>query len=296
MTNAPTTLASTRPTPPARSIGTPWLRRAGLALCIGLLPAGPALAQLAMEFNIQGAGIGIHLSNYPSLVRVPGYPVYYAPNERANYFFYEGLYWVYADDTWYDSRWYNGPWARVERDLVPLFLLRVPVRYYRQPPAYFRPWRADAAPRWAEHWGNDWAQRRPGWDQWNRRDVPRAAPLPTYQRAYPGPRYPAQPERQEAIRAEHERPAPHPNVTRPAPRSNVPIEAQRPQPQQRPPAQPPFDRSGPAHEAAPVHGANPAPGPRGREGRGEQGGDKGGGRSRDQGSGQKSGERDSDRR
>ena len=43
---------------------------------------------------------------------------------------------------------------------LPLYVLRVPVRYYRSPPAYFRGWRAEAPPRWGDHWGNDWQQRR----------------------------------------------------------------------------------------------------------------------------------------
>jgi hypothetical protein len=73
---------------------------------------------------------------------------------------------------------------------VPVYLLRVPVRYYRHPPAYFRGWRADAPPRWQEHWGRDWGERRQGWDRWDRRQAPRAAPLPTYQREYRGNRYP----------------------------------------------------------------------------------------------------------
>ena len=41
---------------------------------------------------------------------VPGYPVYYAPDIGGNYFFYDGRYWVYQDDNWYSSSWYNGPW------------------------------------------------------------------------------------------------------------------------------------------------------------------------------------------
>ena len=36
--------------------------------------------------------------------------------------------------------------------MVPLFILRVPVRYYRQPPVYFREWRSNAPPGlWGEH-------------------------------------------------------------------------------------------------------------------------------------------------
>ena len=97
---------------------------------------------------------------YPSLVRVPGYPVYYAPQVNSNYFFYDGMYWVYQADNWYASSWYNGPWELVDPEAVPLFILRVPVRYYRQPPAYFHGWRSDAPPRWGDHWGNRWEQRR----------------------------------------------------------------------------------------------------------------------------------------
>jgi hypothetical protein len=121
---------------------------------------------------------------------VPGYPVYYAPGVDSNYFFYDGMYWVYQGDSWYASSWYNGPWALVAPQAVPVFVLRVPVRYYRQPPVYFRDWRRDAPPRWGEHWGNDWEQRRSGWDRWNRKVAPPPAPLPVYQRQYSGNRYP----------------------------------------------------------------------------------------------------------
>lgn len=134
--------------------------------------------------------IGINLGAYPRLVAVPGYPVYYAPSLNANYFFYDGLYWVFQGDNWYESRWYNGPWSVVEPDYVPLYVLRVPVRYYRRPPVYFRSWRAYESPRWGEHWGRDWQQRHDGWNHWERRSAPRAAPLPTYQRQYSAQRYP----------------------------------------------------------------------------------------------------------
>src|SRR6266852_5418406 len=134
--------------------------------------------------------IGINLSLYPELVPVPGYPVYYAPRMEANYFFYDGLYWVYQGDTWYASSWYNGPWWIARPEVVPVFVLRIPVGYYRRPPVYFRGWRPDAPPRWGEHWGRDWEQRRTGWDRWNRSSVPGPAPLPVYQRQYSGDRYP----------------------------------------------------------------------------------------------------------
>jgi len=141
---------------------------------------------------------------YPQLVPVPGYPVYYAPNLNSNYFFYDGMYWVYQRDNWYASSWYNGPWGLVAPEAVPLFVLRVPVRYYRQPPVYFRGWQSNAPPRWGEHWGHTWVQRRPGWDDWDRSTVYRPAPLPAYQRQYSGSRYPRA-EQQQVLQSQHYR-------------------------------------------------------------------------------------------
>jgi len=149
-----------------------------------------AAAQVSVGIGLPGVSIGINLPVYPQLVLVPGYPVYYAPRVNSNYFFYDGVYWVYAGDNWYTSAWYNGPWEVVAPDAVPLFVLRVPVRYYRRPPVYFHGWRADGPPRWGEHWGPAWEQRRRGWDSWDRSSAPPPAPLPVYQRQYSGARYP----------------------------------------------------------------------------------------------------------
>src|SRR5450432_164009 len=140
----------------------------------------PASAQVSVGIGLPGASIGINLPVYPQLIPVPGYPVYYAPQVNSNYFFYDGLYWVYQRDNWYASSWYNGPWGLVAPGAVPLFVLRVPVRYYRRPPAYFHGWGGDAPPRWGEHWGNAWTQNHGGWDTWNRGSVPAPAPLPVY--------------------------------------------------------------------------------------------------------------------
>lgn len=148
--------------------------------------------------------IGINLPVYPQLQRVPGYPVYYAPEVPGNFFFYDGLYWVFEDDTWYYSSWYNGPWYLIGPEYVPVYLLRVPVRYYRRPPVYFTYWRVDAPPRWGDHWGPGWTQRRAGWDHWDRSKAPAPAPLPDYQRKYPQSRYP-QAALQDRIRGDHYR-------------------------------------------------------------------------------------------
>lgn len=177
------------------------------------LTAVRADVSVGVGISVPGVSIGINMPAYPRLVRVPGYPVYYDPRVDLNFFFYDGLYWVFLDDDWYVSSWYNGPWDRVDGYDVPLYILRIPVRYYRHPPPYFHGWRADAPPHWGEHWGREWEQRRSGWDQWNHRSAPPPAPLPAYQRNYSGDRYPREQERQHTIRSERYRYQPREPVT-----------------------------------------------------------------------------------
>jgi hypothetical protein len=174
----------------------------GLILLMMLMsPVTSANAQVSIGIGLPNVSIGISLPVFPELVPVPGFPVYYAPRMDANYFFYDGMYWVYQDDNWYASSWYNGPWRPVQREFVPLFILRIPVRYYRQPPAYFRGWQSNAPPRWGQHWGRGWEQQRSGWDKWNRSSAPPRAPLPVYQRQYSGDRYPRV-EQQQSLRSQ----------------------------------------------------------------------------------------------
>ena len=157
----------------------------------------------AAAYSEVQVSIGINLSSYPELAPMPGYPAYYAPGLGVNFFFYDGLYWVYQDDKWYASSWYNGPWWFVAPESVPLFVLRIPVQYYPQPPAFFLGWQSDAPPRWGDHWGHEWEQRRGGWDRWNHGSVPVAAPLPRYQRQYSGNRYPQQVEQQRDLQQQN---------------------------------------------------------------------------------------------
>jgi len=161
-----------------------------IALCLLVCSATAAPAQVSIGISTPNVSIGINLPLFPELVPVPGYPVYYAPRVAANYFFYDGLYWVFHNNNWYASHWYNGPWTFVDPVFVPVFILRVPVRYYVRPPAYFHGWRPDEYPRWGRHWGPKWEQNRRGWDRWNRTYVPARAPLPVYQRQYSRDRYP----------------------------------------------------------------------------------------------------------
>ena len=188
--------------------------RYGLILIGMLLYSAASSAQVSIRIGFPNVSIGINVPVYPQLVIVPGYPVYYAPQLDANYFFYDGMYWVYQEDNWYASSWYNGPWGLVSQDIVPVFVLRIPVGYYRQPPAYFRGWRHDAPPHWGDHWGRDWEGRRSGWDRWNRGSPQDPAPLPTYQRQYSRDKYPHQAEQQEALHKQRYRYQPRDPVVR----------------------------------------------------------------------------------
>ena len=225
----------------------------GMLLC--LATSATAGVSIGIGIGLPNVSIGINLPLFPELVPVPGYPVYYAPGIAGNYFFYDGMYWVYQNDNWYASSWYNGPWGFVDPTAVPLFILRVPVSYYRQPPVYFGGWQRDRAPRWGEHWGRSWEHRRSGWDRWNRTAAPARAPIPVYQRQYAGDRYPRV-EQQKELRNKQYRYQPRDKVVRqhlkqvdqyapssqPArarqPQARTPQEQQRPAPpqQQRVPA------------------------------------------------------------
>jgi hypothetical protein len=233
-------------------------------IVLGLLfySAASSAAQVSVGIWLPNVSIGINLPVYPQLVRVPGYPVYYAPRLEANFFFYDSMYWVYQDDNWYASSWYNGPWGFVEPEFVPLFVLRIPVRYYRQPPVYFRGWRSDAPPRWGDHWGRDWEQRRGGWDRWDRRAVPAPAPLPVYQRQYSGDRYPHQLEQQQQLQQRNYRYQPRDPVVRQhyqeraVPRAPVqqgsPQQERRGAPEERGSRQQDIQRSTPHQQEAPA--------------------------------------------
>jgi len=179
-----------------------------------LVSLNSAEAQVSIGISTPNVSIGINMPVFPELVPVPGYPVYYAPRVAANYFFYDGLYWVYENDNWYASSWYNGPWAVVDPWYVPPYILRIPVRYYRQPPVYFRGWHRNAPPRWGQHWGHEWEHQRRGWDKWKRGSAPAPAPLPVYQRKYTGERYPRQMEQQQSLRSQHYRYQPRDKIVR----------------------------------------------------------------------------------
>lgn len=241
-----------------------------IALCLLLCSATAAPAQISIGIGLPNVSIGINIPLYPELVPVPGYPVYYAPQISANYFFYDGMYWVFNDDNWYASYWYNGPWSIVDPVYVPVFILRVPVRYYVRPPAYFHGWRHDSPPHWGRHWGPRWEQHRRGWDRWNRAYVPPRAPLPVYQREYRGDRYPRG-EQLQSLHRQHYRYQPRNERVRSIYRQQVeqrtPASDQRRRMQEPPvrsPQQRDIRRSEPPRQIAPA-APRPQSQPRGRE-------------------------------
>src|SRR5258708_19237667 len=103
---------------------------------IGLLMALTAASAAEAAVNVS---IGINIPAYPRLMAVPGYPVYYAPGVDANYFFYDGLYWVFDGDQWLARSWDNGPGRGLGPGVVPLFPWPAPVPHRHRPPPRFPP-------------------------------------------------------------------------------------------------------------------------------------------------------------
>jgi len=141
------------------------MRHSLIVLSLLLGPAAAASAQPYFNVPSPVRTVGNVQVVYPEFVLVPDHPVYYAPRQQVNLFYYDGLYWMYHEDHWYVSALHDGPWELVHPESVPPFVLRVPVRYYVNPPVYFHGWYVDAPPRWDMHWGPRWAQRRHGWDR-----------------------------------------------------------------------------------------------------------------------------------
>jgi hypothetical protein len=120
---------------------------------VAAVAAVGAPAQAQVHVNI-----GIQLPGPPTLVVIPGTPVYYAPAAPANVFFYGNQYWIFVNGAWYVGPTWNGPWAFVEPVYVPVPILRVPVRFYPAPPPQWRGWAREAPPPWERHFGREWRE------------------------------------------------------------------------------------------------------------------------------------------
>jgi hypothetical protein len=258
-----------------------------LVVLLGVfLFASPAAAQVSIGIGIPGLSIGINMPSYPELRPMPDYPVYYAPRGNVNLFFYDGMYWAYQRDNWYASSWYNGPWSLVGPEAVPMYVLRIPVRYYRHPPSAWAGWQRDAPPRWGDRWGHDWEQHHQGWDRWDRNTAQTRAPLPVYQRQYSGNRYPKAEQQQVLLRDKY-RYQPQEPVVRQHYQEHAaaPAAERRDQRNQRSSAPPhqnaPVVASPPPHQAGPpaerprpqptaVQHEQPAPRPQAQQERGQE--------------------------
>jgi hypothetical protein len=246
--------------------------RYALVVLLGMLCwVSPAAAQVSIGIGLPGVSIGINMGSYPELAPVPNYPVYYAPKGDVNLFFYDGMYWAYQRDSWYASSWYNGPWGLVGPEAVPAFVLRIPVRYYRHPPAAWAGWQRDAPPRWGERWGQEWEQHRKGWNQWDRHAAQTRAPLPVYQRQYSGNRYPREEQQQQVLLRDKYRYQPKEPVVREHYQQHGALPQpgeRRQQPNQRSSAPPPQQSARPVSRSQPAQGEGegvqrsaPAPAP-----------------------------------
>jgi len=94
-------------------------------------------------------GIGVPpivLTTPPSLVVVPGTPVYYAPDVSANLFCYKGRYYTVANGVWSMAPAYGGPWAVIQIGQVPAPVVALPVEYYKIPPGQLK---KHGPPPWA---------------------------------------------------------------------------------------------------------------------------------------------------
>ena len=117
-----------------------------LASAVAMLFLGDSATASDVKINI-GLGVPpIVLTTPPSLVVVPGTPVYYAPDVSANLFFYKGRYYTVANGVWAMAPAYTGPWAVIQIGQVPAPVVAVPVEYYKIPPGQLK---KQGPPPWA---------------------------------------------------------------------------------------------------------------------------------------------------
>jgi hypothetical protein len=114
------------------------------------LTATLGLAAVPDPLHANGVSIGINLGvpvvpppaivvpAPPHFVVVPGTPVYYAPAQGVDLFYYGGRYYRHHDGAWFVAPGYRGPWAFTPFPRVPRPVLAVPPAYYGISPGHFR--------------------------------------------------------------------------------------------------------------------------------------------------------------
>ncbi|MDO9124093.1 MAG: hypothetical protein Q7V12_06690 [Deltaproteobacteria bacterium] len=74
----------------------------------------------------------------PSVILIPGTPVYYAPDCGVEIFFYAGNWWRKHNGYWFRATYYNGPWVYVAPPQIPAVLVKLPPDYHKIPPGQRR--------------------------------------------------------------------------------------------------------------------------------------------------------------
>src|SRR5437764_13812028 len=110
-----------------------------IALAAGLLaaPARGADVHIGINIGVPPPPPPIVVETPPPLVVVPRTPVYYAPGVPYNFFYYDGLYYVFHAGYWFSATTSRGPWVYARR--VPRPVRAVPVRYHTVPDGRAKP-------------------------------------------------------------------------------------------------------------------------------------------------------------
>lgn len=74
----------------------------------------------------------------PVVVLIPGTPVYHAPHVGIDIFFYSNRWYRKHNGRWYKASYYNGPWAYLPVQRIPVALVNLPPDYRHIPPGHQR--------------------------------------------------------------------------------------------------------------------------------------------------------------
>lgn len=111
-----------------------WIACSGLVLALGLIaPNAQARTSVSVGLNFGDRydGPAPYWDGAPDVAIVPGTNVYYVQDSDYDVYRY-GRYWYYnADNRWYRSRSYRGPWIYVGYRSVPTQISYVPTGYRR---------------------------------------------------------------------------------------------------------------------------------------------------------------------
>ena len=135
-----------------------WL--AGILLLLSA--AGPANAQVSVSIGVPSLDIGIHLpaADVDADPRLAG--LLRAECRRQLLLLRRHVLGLPERQLVRRAPGTTAPGRSWIRMIVPAYRPPVPVRYYRQAPRLFSRLGADAAPRWAEHWGQHEQNGRAG--------------------------------------------------------------------------------------------------------------------------------------